>query len=131
MSRRPVIVPSLNSPLVNAKSTAASFSSPATIINQIPGISYDISWTGTTTGTFSVQVSNSFALGSDGKVINAGNWYTLPTSAFMDTLPTAAGAPGTGFIDVIKPTQAYAIRLTFTRSAGTGTMTILASAKVL
>lgn len=131
MSRRPVIVPNLNSPLVNAHSTAATFSSPATIINQIPGISYDVSWTGTTTGTFSVEVSNTFSLASNGSAGNAGNWQALPATAFMDTLPAPAGSSGHGFIDVIKPTQAYAIRLTFTRSAGTGTMTVLASAKVL
>lgn len=130
MSDRPRIVPNLNKPLFDAVSTASSITGPATIINGLPGISYDIAWTGTTTGTFAVQVSNSFSLNADGSVANAGNWNTLPPAAFIGTIPAPAGSPDHGFIDVVG-TEAYAIRLVYTRTSGTGTMTVLAAAKVL
>jgi len=127
---RPLITPNLNKPLVNAASMASNVTSAATIINRLPGISYDVSWTGTPTGTFSVQVSNSYAQGPDGSVSNAGNWSTLPGAAFIGTLPAPAGSPGNGFIDVVG-TEAYAVRLVYTASGGSGNLTVLAAAKVL
>ena len=129
MSDRPRITPNLNAPLINAESMTASFNGPATIINGLTGISYDLAWTGTPTGTFSVQVSNTYSLNANGSVANAGNWNTLPPSAFVGTIPTPAGSPGNGFIDVLG-TEAYAIRLVYTAASGSGSLTVLACAKV-
>jgi len=130
MSIRPLIAPNLNTPLVNATSTAASITSRPTYINQLPGISYDLVWTSTTTGTFAVQVSNTYSQYPDGTTQNAGNWNTLPTSMFTGTYPVPAGSPGNGFLDVIG-TEAAWVRLVFTRTAGSGTLTVVVAAKVL
>lgn len=130
MSDRPIIVPNLNKPLINGTSMATSINGPATIINKLPGISYDVAWTGTPTGTFSVQVSNTYSQDAQGNVANAGNWTTLPAGSFTGTLPAPAGSPGNGFIDVLG-TEAYAIRLVYSAVSGAGALTVLASAKVL
>lgn len=103
---------------------SVSWNSSPTIIQRLPGISYDIVWTGTPTGTFAIQVSNSYGLNS------AGTWYSLPSSSFTGTLPAPAGSAGSGFIDVVG-TEAYAIRLSYTSVSGNGTCTVLPAAKVL
>lgn len=130
MSHRPIIVPNLQKPLINAQSMGSDITGPATIINTLPGISYDVAWTGNPIGTFSIQVSNTYSQNVDGTVANAGNWNTLPPSAFVGTLPTPAGSADHGFIDIVG-TEAYAIRIVYTRVSGTGSLTVLASAKVL
>lgn len=129
MSDRPLIAPNINQPIINATSMSSSINGPATIIQRLPGISYDVAWTGTPTGTFSVQVSNSYAQNAQGGVLNAGNWNTLPSGAFVGTLPAPAGASGNGFIDVLG-TEAYAIRLVYTASSGTGNLTVYCCSKV-
>lgn len=130
MSDRPLIVPNLSKPLINAVSMASNITGSPTIINRIPGISYDIAWTGTPTGTFSIQVSNTYAQNADGTVANAGNWNTLPTSSFSGTYPVPSGSADHGFLDVVG-TEAYAVRLIYTATSGTGSLTVLAAAKVL
>ena len=127
---RPLIKPNPNKPLINAASMAANVTGPATIIQRLPGISYDLAWTGTPTGTFSVEVSNSYSENVDGSVQNAGNWTALPSAAFVGTLPAPSGSAGTGFIDVVG-TEAYAVRLIYTRTSGTGSLTVYPAAKVL
>lgn len=130
MSDRPIIAPSLNKPLINAVSMNGNITGPATIIQRLPGISYDIAWTGTPTGTFSVEVSNTYSQNADGTVANAGNWTILPTSAFSGTYPAPAGSPGNGFLDVVG-TEAYAVRLIYTRVSGSGALTVIPCSKVL
>ena len=130
MASRPLIAPNTVKPIINAQSTASSFNGPASVIQMLPGISYDISWTASTLGTIQIQVSNTVTFNSDGSVNNPGNWTTLPPSSFTGTYPVPAGAPGTGFIDVVG-TEAYAVRLQYTATSGTGTMTVVAAAKVL
>jgi len=129
MSDRPLVKPNILAPIINAVSTAADITGTPTIIQRLPGISYDISWTGTTNGTFSIEVSNTYVQNTDGTAGNAGNWTALPSSSFVGTIPAPAGSPGTGFIDVLG-TEAYAIRFKFTRTSGTGTLTVVPCAKV-
>lgn len=128
MSRRPVIYPSVN---LNAVSTAATITGSAIIIAQLPGVSFDCSWTGTTHGTLKVQVSNTVKLAPDGTALVAGNWFDLPSTAYMDTLPAPGGSPGTGFINVNPNVMAYAARLVFTRTDGTGALTATVCSKVV
>ena len=130
MSDRPLIAPNLLNPLINAQSMATSITGPATIIQRLPGISYDISWTGTPTGTFQVQVSNTYSTSQNGTEASSGNWTTLPAGAFQGTYPVPSGSPGNGFLDVVG-TEAYAVRLVYTASSGTGTLTVVPAAKVL
>ena len=130
MSHRPIIAANSVVPLINSVSTASNITGPATIIQFLPGISYEVSWTGTTNGTISVQVSNSFRQNADGTIANAGNWTTLPTSSFSGTYPVPSGSPGSGMLDVVG-TECYAVRLVYTRTGGSGTFTAIPCAKVL
>lgn len=130
MSYRPIIAPNLNVPIINNVSMATSITGPASIIQSLPGISYDIEWTGTPTGTFQVQVSNTVQIGANGSITSAGNWTTLPTSAFTGTYPAPAGSAGSGFLDVVG-TEAYAVRLVYTAVSGSGNLTVVPCAKVL
>lgn len=129
MSDRPRIVPNLIRPLINAVSMATSITSAPTNIQGIPGISYDLRWTGTPTGTFQVQVSNSYAQDPEGNVTAAGNWNTLPTSSFSGTYPVPAGSSGNGFLDVVG-TEAAWVRLVYTAVSGAGNLTVIPAAKV-
>ena len=130
MSQRPLIAPNPYSPLINNASMSSNIIGPATIIQLLPGISYDISWTGSPVGTFSVQVSNTYQEGASGSVLNAGNWTTLPSSAFVGTYPVPSGSAGNGFLDVVG-TEAYAIRFVYNYTSGTGNLTVIPCAKVL
>ena len=130
MSDRPLIAPNNNVPLIKAGDMSGNITSPATIIQRLPGISYSLVWTGTPTGTFAVQVSNDYQLSSTGAVINAGNWTSLPTTSFSGTYPVPAGSASNGFLDVVG-TEAYAVRIVYTASSGSGSLTVIPCAKVL
>jgi len=130
MSSRPILTPNTYTPIINNVSMATSITGPATIIQMLPGISYDIVWTGAPVGTFQVQVSNTFKIADNGAIYSAGSWNTLPTSSFQGTYPVPAGTPGNGFLDVVG-TEAYAVRLVYTATSGTGNLTVVACGKVL
>lgn len=129
MSSRPTLYANTNKPLISAASMATSITGPATNINEKPGISYDLTWTGNPTGTFQVQVSNSYSQDNLGNAISAGSWNTLPSSSFTGTYPAPAGSAGNGFLDVVG-TEAAWVRLVYTAGTGTGTLTVIPAAKV-
>lgn len=122
MSTRPIIKPF---PVFSNSSMATSLTSPATIISNLSGVGYDISWTGSPTGTFSVQISNTVTLNAQGAVATAGSWTTLTLSSSI----SAAGSADNAFIN-LAGVEAYAIRLVYTRSSGTGTLNATISGKV-
>lgn len=89
-------------------------------------VSYSVSWAGTApVGAMSVQVSNDYSQNADGTVRNAGTWTTLTLSAATPV----SGATGNGFID-IDQIAAFAIRLVYTRTSGTGLMQAIINGKV-
>jgi hypothetical protein len=94
-------------------------------IEMLSFVGFDISWTGSPTGTFSVEVSNTYTLNADGSPGKPGNWTALTLSAAV----TASGSPGNAFIDIDAISAAF-IRLTYTPSSGTGTLNAVATAKV-
>lgn len=122
MSTRPILKPFS---IFTSASMATSLTSPATIITNLSGVGYDISWSGAPVGTFSVQVSNTYAINADGSVANAGSWTTLTLSGTV----APAGTTDNGFIN-IAGIEAYAIRLVYTRTSGTGTLNATISGKV-
>ena len=123
MATRPQFTPY---PVIVNGSMAGNITSAVTIVQKLSMISYDVSWSGTApVGTLSVQVSNTYSLNPDGSVNNTGNWTTLTLSATANV----SGATGNGFLDV-DATGAYAMRLVYTRTSGTGTMNATISAKV-
>ena len=124
-SLRPVTV-------INGASMASNITSSPTILQSISGVSYALSWTGSSpVGTASVQVSNDYALNPNGGVENAGTWttITLMVSGSPATTVPISGNTGNGFIDVDK-TMAYAIRLIYTAGSGSGSLTAVINGKV-
>lgn len=123
MASRPIASPF---PVITNGDMSGNITSAVTIIQNLSMISYDISWAGTApVGTMSVQVSNTYSQNADGSVRNAGNWTTLTLS----TTPTISGGTGNGFIDV-DATGAFAMRLVYNFTSGTGLMQATISAKV-
>lgn len=123
MSSRPLKGPY---PVIVNGDMSGNITSAVTIINNMSMLSYDISWAGTApVGVMSVQVSNTYSQNADGTVRNAGNWTTLELSH----VPTVSGSTGNGFID-IDAIGAYAVRLVYTRTSGTGLMQAYLAGKV-
>ena len=104
---------------------STSLTSEVTIIQKISYVSYSVAFTGTPVGTFSVEVSNDYALNPDGTVKNSGTW----TAVTLTSSPAATGSADNGFID-LSGISAYAIRLKYTRSSGTGTLNAVINGKV-
>jgi hypothetical protein len=110
-----------------------NITSAVTILQSIVGCSYSLSWSGTSpVGTASVQVSNDYSLNPNGTVDNTGTWTTIELNVAGTPATTIAisGNTGTAFID-IDTIMAYAIRLQFTYTSGTGTLNALINGKVL
>lgn len=129
MSSRPVFPPYQ---VITSGAMSGNLTSKVTILTNLSMLSYGLSWAGTApVGAVSVEVSNDYSTNSDGSVKNAGTWNTLTLT--VSSLPTTSvpisGNTGNGFIDV-DITAAYAIRLIYTRSSGTGALTVTACGKV-
>lgn len=129
MSDRPLIRANPDKPIINAVSMVSNITGPATNMYGPTILGYDISWTGTPIGTFAVQVSNTYTQDNLGNVINAGNWSTIPTTAFSGTYPVPAGSAGNGFLDIVG-TGATWCRLVYTAGSSTGNLTVVVSGKV-
>lgn len=118
--------------VINGASMAGNLTSIPTIMQSLTGVSYAVSWTGTSpVGTLSVQVSNDYSLNQNGSVNNTGTWTTLELDLAgtpATTIPVS-GNTGNGFID-IDITMAYAIRLIYTAGSGTGSLTAIINGKV-
>lgn len=129
MSTRTTIRPTS---VITAGSMAGDLTSLVTILQSVSGVSYEVSWTGSTPiGTVSVQLSNDYSVNPDGTVNNAGTWTTIYLNVNGTPSQTIAitGNTGSGFID-IERTNAYAIRLIYTRTSGTGSLTATICGKV-
>lgn len=117
MSQQPQLKPQK---VITNASMGASIVSLITNVNLFSIFSYNLSWTGTPTGTFSVEVCNDYEPSPAGVLQSpavAGNWVPLTLS----TPVVAAGSADTAFID-IDITGAAWVRLKYTRSSGTGTL---------
>lgn len=123
MSSRPLIKPFS---VITNGNMATSLTSTPTITDNLSMISYDVSWAGSSpVGAITVQVSNSYSVNADGSVRNTGNWTTLTLSSTTNV----SGNTGNGFID-IDATAAYAVRLVYTRTSGTGLLNVKVASKV-
>ncbi len=122
MSTRPILKPF---PVFTNASMADDLTSPATIISNLSGVGYDIIWTGDAVGTFSVEVSNTYSIDAMGNVQNAGNWTAVTLSGSV----APAGSADNGFIN-LAGLEAYAVRLVYTSTSGTGTLNATIAGKV-
>ncbi len=124
MSSRPLLKPQA---VLTAQSMAASFTSLITNVNMISILSYTLAWTGTPTGTFTVEVSNDYVPTQHGVLdpaANTGTWVALVLSVTV----AATGADGSAFIDVDTMGAAW-VRLKYTRDSGTGAATATIAGK--
>lgn len=123
MSSRPVFLPY---PVITNGDMSGNLLSKITIVKMLSLVSYSVSWSGASPiGVMSVEVSNDYAQNTDGSVLNAGTWNTLP----LDVPAAVANNTDNGFID-IDLNGGYAMRLRYTRTSGTGTMQAIISCKV-
>lgn len=123
MASRPILPPM--QVMTNADMSLASSVSLVTVIQNISMLSYEVEWSGATPiGVMDVQVSNDYSQNADGTVRNPGTWTSIPSLSSAVT-----GNTGTGFFDIVQ-TGAYAIRLQYTRTSGTGAMQAFINGKV-
>lgn len=91
---------------------SSDITSASTNIMNTDRVGYQLSYSGTPTGTFSVQVSNDESV-----------WVDVT----FDSTPTAAGQAGTDFLEV--ETAAKFVRLVYTATSGTGSLDAHITAK--
>lgn len=86
-------------------------------IQFLDNIGFQLHFTGTPTGTFSVEISANYAQDSQGVVTNVGNWVALNLSSS----PAASGAAGDIYLDLNQLSAPW-IRVKYTFASGTGTL---------
>jgi len=111
---------------INAQSMGASVTSAVTDVRFLDNIGFQVIWTGTPTGSFDVQGSMDYALGSGSTVLNAGTWTSIPLSGLVNPAGSASNIP----ISITEFPFPY-IRLVYTRVSGTGTLNAYISAKAV
>ncbi len=129
MSTRTSLRPQI---VLDAGDMSGNLASDPTILQSLSCGSYSLTWSGASpVGSVSLQVSDDYKLNPDGSVENAGTWNTAPISVNGTTANFApiAGNTGNGFIDILG-TGAYAVRLIYTASSGTGSLTVVVNGKV-
>lgn len=131
-SLRPqTVIPSLQGDPVNGASMAANITSAPTLLQSLTMVNYAVTWSGTVpVGTVSVEASNDCVVSAEGGV-SGGTWNPLPldlNGVTVTTIPIT-GASGNGMID-IDGLAAYAVRLVYTRTSGTGTLGVVVTGKV-
>ena len=84
-------------------------------ISVTDNISYEISWTGTTLGVLKIEAS-----------ISGQIWYEIPGIAWVQP----AGSPGNILVNLSQQAYQY-VRMTYTRTSGTGTITSWFATKTL
>jgi hypothetical protein len=104
---------------------SGNLTSEVTVLDLLVMISYSITWVGASpTGVVTVQVSDDYAMNSDGSVRNSGTWTDVPLSDSTNV----AGNTGHGIID-LTGISSYAIRLIYTATSGTGLMQVFVMGK--
>lgn len=109
--------------IVNGAMTGTSvITSQITNIRGMDNVFYDIQFSGSPTGTFSVQVSSSY------DPITNPNAIFIPL--VLSPVPVASGSSGVIGID-INQEGAQWIKLVYTNTSGTGTLNAYISAKAI
>jgi hypothetical protein len=100
----------LNQQVYNAQSMSADITSSGIEVAGLGGFAVHFIWTGTPTGSVSVEASN-----------DNSNFVQIDTQAFVTT-------DGQHLLNVERPHYKY-IRLKYTRTTGTGALTAYVSGK--
>lgn len=112
MSRKNALAPI---PLIVNESMATSITSPSIEIQWLDNVCVQLVWTGTPTGTFSVEGS-----------LDQVSWAAL----ILNPTISAAGSADNALIDLNQLSFPY-IRVVYTASSGTGTLNALLGAKMI
>jgi hypothetical protein len=123
MASRPILSP--YQVITNGDMSLASITSQPSIIQNLSKVAYSVSWAGSSpVGVLSVQVSNDYSQNAEGGTLNPGTWNTITLS----TPANVSGNTGVGFIDI--DSAAFAIRLVYTKTSGTGSLQAFITGKV-
>lgn len=114
-----VIPPTL---IYNGTSLTASVDSTLVHVLYSDNVGIQLVWTGTPTGQFGISGSNDATLSTTGG-ITGGTW-----TAITGTYPAPAGSASNGLIGITNYPYAF-IKVTYTASSGTGTVTARLVAK--
>lgn len=130
MSQRTSLRPTT---VMSGQSMAANITSSPTLLQSLTGVSYTVSWTGTSpVGTLAVQVCNDCKVDAHG-VVSGGTWTSLPLqqqpAGITSQTISVSGNSGSGQIDV-EHVNAYAVQLVYTASSGMGSLTATVTGKV-
>jgi hypothetical protein len=99
-------------------SMATSLTSPVTSVEFLDNIGIQLNFTtADAVGAFAVEISADYQQDTEGNVTNAGNWIPLTLSPS----PAAAGASSQIYIDITQTSSPW-MRVTYTRTSGTGTL---------
>lgn len=105
-----------NYTLIDAVSTAASITSSAIDVEFLDNIGFNIDWTGTTTGTITIEGSN----------VNTASTFKALT---FDPVLTQPSGTASGILVSVNQFPWSFIRVAFARTSGTGTLSVSMAAK--
>lgn len=103
----------------------ATLTSAVTSVQYLDNISVQAIWTGTPTGTITLQGSLDYARDSYGNVTNSGTWDT-----FVSATNQPAGSAGSNLFDLNQLSFPY-IRLLYTKVSGTGVLNVYVGGKMV
>ena len=110
--------------VATAQSMGATFSTPSVSLKKVKQLSIQCAYTGTPTGVWTIEVSLNRKEGVNGAFTDSdGTWIALASTQFTGTLPVPAGA-GSTFIIIVPISPFRRIRVTYTRTSGTGSADI-------
>jgi len=105
--------------VISAGDMSGDITGKVTSVTFSDTLTYGIAWTGTSpVGTMKVQGSLDYTETADHTVLDAGTWFDLP----LAPAPAVSGATGTLSISLRFHSFPW-LRLVYSRSSGTGTMT--------
>ena len=112
--------------IVSGDMSQSLITSKISNIEFLDNIGIQLVWTGTPTGTFSVELSVDYQQDQQGNVLNAGTWTPMTFSS----TPVASGAAGNIYIDINQISAPW-MRVKYTKTSGTGTLQGWLTAKMV
>jgi len=104
--------------------TSTVNSSPVSIL-MLDNIGLQLNVSGTSNGTFTVQISIDYAKDAEGNVTNAGHWISLGVTQVL-----TSGSPNEIYFDLNQLSATW-VRVSYTNTSGSGNVTGFASGKGL
>lgn len=109
-------------PIIPTQAVSGDVTSLVTDLYNKDNVSIQYVWTGTLSGSFSVQTSNDYVPNPNGGLsavpLNAGNWSTVSIGSGA----VALGSADNGTLDMNELSARY-LRTIFTYTSGTGNLT--------